>query len=310
MSIPLLILVEIGSSKLLQIIYLLPIIWSSLLVSSYLVVWLLRYSIKSRAVVFLVLYLVEGSIATLVSTIAYLPSLLEKQILGIIILTALLYSASYSIIRFTKRKADNTVPGGVYSANLTEMVHRTLGRDDGNIPSVFLSELMVRPDRKIYTVRREKKIFLLDSFAKMLSPEEMKALLAYSIYKYFHNEDVKMIYLIATFFAFEADIFAYVMMGGFPNFGVIILPVVGILMFVEIIFSPVIVGIIAVNQKGSADRYAAKVTGDPAAVASLLHKLEGSDIQITSISGRSGKLLSWFIHRSRNRRLSNLSKKQ
>ncbi len=82
MIIPLIILLQVEASRSLQLIYLLPVIWSSLLVSSYLDVWLLRNSIKSRTALFLALYLFEGTLVTLVSTLVYLPSLLEKQFPG------------------------------------------------------------------------------------------------------------------------------------------------------------------------------------------------------------------------------------
>lgn len=79
MIIPLIILLQVEASRSLQLIYLLPVIWSSLLVSSYLDVWLLRNSIKSRTALFLALYMFEGTLVTLVSTLIYLPYLLEKQ---------------------------------------------------------------------------------------------------------------------------------------------------------------------------------------------------------------------------------------
>ncbi len=310
MSIPLIILIGVGESRLLQLIYLLPVIWSSLLVSSYLEVWLLRNSIKSRTTVFLALYLFEGTVATLVSTLVYLPSLLEKQVIGIVILTGSIFAASYAIAHYLKTKAGPTFPSGVYSAELTERIATMLESNDKGIPSVYLSQFTDFRRKKIAITLKERKIFLLDSLIETLSPDETDALLAYSFFKYSHGENTRIVYLIATVFAFEADIFAYILMGGFPNLGIIILPIVGVLLLIEIIFSPLIIGFMALNQNGSADRYAAKMTGNPGAVASLIRKLEGWDNPIPPLMGRFGRLISWLTQRNRNRRLSYLARKQ
>jgi Zn-dependent protease with chaperone function len=310
MIIPLIILLELGESRSLQLVYLLPVIWTSLLVSSYLIVWLLKNSIRSRTAVFLAFYMAEGAVATLVSTLAYLPSLPEKQALGIIILTVSIFVASYAIVRYSKTKAGKTVPSGTYSAELTERMQTVLGGDDKGIPSVYLSGFTDNRGKKIATVRKEKKIFLLDSLAKTLTRDESDALLAYSFFKYSHSEETRVVYLIATVFAFEADVFAYILMGGFPGPGIIILPIVGVLLLVEIIFSPIIIGFAALSQNGRSDRYAAKVTGNPGAVASMIYKVEGWDTPIPQLLGRSGRMVSWLLQRHRNRRLSYLAGKQ
>ena len=126
MIIPLIILLQVEASRSLQLIYLLPVIWSSLLVSSYLDVWLLKNSIKSRTALFLALYLFEGTLVTLVSTLVYLPSLLKKQFPGIMILTGTMLAVTYAMVRYLKTKTGTVHPNGDYSVELTERINKML----------------------------------------------------------------------------------------------------------------------------------------------------------------------------------------
>ena len=151
---------------------------------------------------------------------------------------------------------------------------------------------------------------MLDSFTNTLSSHETDALLAHSFFKYYHGEDTRILYLIATVLTFEADIFAYILMGGFPSLGIIILPLVGALLLIEFIFSPLIIGYMALSQNGSADKYAAKIICNSGAVASLIGKLEGWDNPIPPLKGRIGRIVSWLIQRNRSRRLSYLARRQ
>ncbi len=309
LSFPLLIYLTIGPSKQLALVYLLPLIWTTIPVSSFLFVWILRNHVTRKIGTFLAVYLFEASFATIVAVLAYLPSLLGREIIGISIATFLIYTGFLAVIVVSRTRENSVELHGNFNPELSDRLKKLLGEGYKNVPDVYtVSGIAKYPSRPTIMGKDKKRMYVDEDTFKGLNQEELDAILLHRFFKGISRASVIYALFGVTIAAIEIDIFIYILVGGFPNLGIFVLPVVGVALLLEIMFMPLILLLPIFWADRRADRNTVSVTGNRQAQVSMINKVQGNG-EITPLRhGRIYLLAFHILQREQKKRLSRLIK--
>ncbi len=306
---PLIIFLFLAQQKALALIYLLLLIWAILPVSSYIFVKIFSFQLKKKVQAFLAVYLFEGALATSVSILAYIKSLEGREIVGIAIATVLIYLTFTVIVLYVRGLEMKINIKSTDDEGLSDRLKSILGTKYTDVPTVSLVPMGTPMVRNVRTITHGEKRIILEQVVKdVLNESEMDSLLLREYSKTLAHWELSFILLLPTVFAVEIDAFLYFYLGGSASLGIFILPVVGALLLLEIVFSPIILVMLSFRPTRASDRFVVKITGNPEALVSAIQKLDNLGASTKLDQGKSAGFFKKLIEREKNKRLATISR--
>lgn len=294
-------------SHLLSIVYLLPLVWSVLFLSTWEYVVLLNDYVKSRLATFLALYLSVGSVISLIFILQLISSFSEKVILVLVFVTVIAYCipVGITILAGKKELQKEAFPDEVLSQRLKELVS---GRHHA-IPEVCIMPAPIAGKAPVYAEDvMGKRILITRQITEALSQEEMDAVLAHEYYLTKSHGSVKNLFLIFTPIIADADVFLYFMMGGLPSIGIIVVPISAVTLLFCIFLFPLIVLRFQHLPVRAADRFAIKTTGNSRVLLSAIEKITEIQGAPSFTEGRLAQRILKSSEKSHRKRLARIER--
>ena len=305
LNIPALVLAYMVNLDFLPTFYFIPIVWSVLILTTWLFLRTLIGHPTYLRNAFFAIYFPEASLFTMFTFLPQIGSFNQRVMLVLSFVTILAYLIPIGIVLITGTREMETE--SYIDDAMTARLRDIVGKNHKAIPEVHI---MPAPNYgKTHLVSqdiRAKRILITKQLAETLSNDEMNAALCNAYYMAKSHCSVKNLFVLFTPIVALTDLFIYFIMGGSPALGVILVPVTGVLLVLGIISFPVLSTVLLAKFNHScaiiADRFVVKTTGNVAALLSALNKIQTIQGNLTiSDSKLAQKFLSVNEKRYRKR---------
>jgi Zn-dependent protease with chaperone function len=295
LEIPALVLAYMVNFVSLPFFYFILIVWSVLILTTWLfLITLVGHSTHLRNA-FFALYFPEASLFTMIAFLPQIGSFNQQVMLVLSCVTILAYLIPFGIMlkSGTREMETKSYIDEAMTARLRDLV----GKNHKVIPEVHIMPAPIYGKTHLVSQDiRAKRILITKQLAETLTNDEMNAALCNAYYIVKSRCSVKNLFVLFTPLVALTDLFVYFIMGGSPSLGVFLVPLTGVLLVLSIILFPLLSIVLFAKLNHiytiNADRFVVKITGNVASLLSSLNKIHTIQGNITT---SDSKLVQKFV---------------
>ncbi|OWP57017.1 MAG: hypothetical protein B2I17_02275 [Thermoplasmatales archaeon B_DKE] len=274
---PAIVLAYFATSGLISIYYFIPIAWSVLILTTWLFLRSLIDYVGNFRNMFFAIYFPESAIFTLMAFLRQITSFNERAALVLSFITILAYLIPVGII--IKAGKQEMKKECFPDETLTGRLRELTGKNHGVAPEVCIMPIPNYGKSHVITQEiKARRVLITRELIEMLSRDEMDSTLCYASYLAKSHGAVKSLFTFFTPYVALADVFFYLILGGFPGLGLILVPVTGVLLILGVVLFPILLPTLLVrftfSPVSAADRFAIRTTGNIDALLSALDKIQ------------------------------------